>query len=127
MTLLMTKIMAGISRLGGWIISEAEWNDILGEEGSELRTKFGWVIDVVDSISYVLIPLLIIVGAAGIIYAVILGVNMARADSTERREEAKKRLINVIVALAIMIGLILFFVLFIKFIVPAFFPASEIQ
>ena len=71
--------------------------------------------------------MLIVVGAAGIIYAVILGVNMARADSTEKREEAKKRLINVIIGLAVMIGLILFFVLFIKFVIPAFFPQSEIQ
>ena len=129
MTLLLTKIMAGISGLGGWIISDAEWDNILGAEdsGSVLRDQFGWVIDVVDAISYVLIPLLIVVGAAGIIYAVILGVNMARADSTEKREEAKKRLINVIIGLAVMIGLILFFVLFIKFVIPAFFPQTEIQ
>ena len=129
MSLLLTKIMAGISGLGGWIISDAEWDNILGAEdsGSVLRDQFGWVIDVVDAISYVLIPLLIVVGAAGIIYAVILGVNMARADSTEKREEAKKRLINVIIGLAVMIGLILFFVLFIKFVIPAFFPQSEIQ
>ena len=126
MTLLLTKIMAGISSLGGWLISEKDWNDILGEEGSEIRDKFGWVIDVVDAVSYVLIPLLIVVGAAGTIYAVVLGVNMARADSTEKREEAKKRLINVIVGLAIMIGLILFFILFIKLIVPGFFPDPEL-
>ena len=129
MTLLLTKIMAGISGLGGWIISDAEWDNILGAEdsGSVLRDQFGWVIDVVDAISYVLIPLLIVVGAAGIIYSVILGVNMARADSTEKREEAKKRLINVIIGLAVMIGLILFFILFIKFIVPAFFPPAEVD
>ena len=34
---------------------------------------------------------------------------MARADSTEKREEAKKRLINVIVGIAITVALILFF------------------
>ena len=126
MTLLMTKIMAGISGLGGWIISEEEWADILGGEASDTYQRFSWLIQVVDAVSYVLIPLLIVVGAAGMIYAIILGVNMARADSTEKREEAKKRLINVIVGLAIMIGLILFFILFIKFIIPAFFPAEEV-
>ena len=126
MTLLMTKIMAGISGLGGWIISEEEWADILGGETSDTYQRFSWLIQVVDAVSYVLIPLLIVVGAAGMIYAIILGVNMARADSTEKREEAKKRLINVIVGLAIMIGLILFFILFIKFIIPAFFPAEEV-
>ncbi len=124
MTLLLTKIMAGMSGLGGWIISQSEWEDILGGTDSDMYTHFGWLIQVIDAISYVLIPLLILVGAAGTIYAVILGVNMARADSTEKREEAKKRLINVIVGLAIMIGLILFFILFIKYAVPAFFPDS---
>ena len=126
MTLLLTKIMAGISSLGGWLISTDDWDRILGGADSDLRKKFGWVADVVDAVSYVLIPMLIIVGAAGTIYAVVLGVNMARADSTEKREEAKKRLINVIVGLAIMIGLILFFILFIKLAIPAFFPPSDV-
>lgn len=116
MTLLMTKIMAGISSLG------INWDEVLGAEGSELRTKFGWVIDVVNAVYLVLVPILVIVGAAGMIYAIILGVNMARADSTEKREEAKKRLINVIVGVAIMIALILFCVLFIEAIIPVLIP-----
>ena len=58
------------------------------------------------AIDTLLWPLLIVVGAAGMIYSVILGVNMARADSAEKREEAKKRLIHVIVGLAITIALI---------------------
>ena len=67
---------------------------------------------------------LTIVGAAGMIYAIILGVNMARADSTEKREEAKKRLINVIVGVAIMVALILLCVLFIEAILPNILPES---
>lgn len=67
---------------------------------------------VVDALNAILIPILIVVATAGTIYAVVLGVNMARADSAEKREEAKKRVINAVVALAIMIILILLLQLF---------------
>jgi len=90
--------------------------------GIQENGPWGWVLTVVDAINAVLWPILIVVGAAGSIYAVIIGVNMARADSTEKREEAKKRLINVIVGLAIIIALILFFQLFITVILPALLP-----
>ncbi len=80
----------------------------LAVEDYEFDEKFAWVADLLGAIDLILYPLLIIVGAAGTIYAVVIGVNMARADSTEKREEAKKRLINVVVGIAITIGLILF-------------------
>jgi len=69
--------------------------------------KFKWVNDIVDAVNTLLWPLLILVGAAGSIYAVVLGINMAKADSGEKREEAKKRLISAVVGLAIIIALIL--------------------
>lgn len=72
------------------------------------EVRLDWVDNLVDAINKILPAILIITGAAGTIYAVVIGVNMARADSTEKREEAKKRLINVIVGIAIIIGLILF-------------------
>lgn len=116
MTLLLTKLMFGLSGLG------INWDNVLGPEDSEMREKFGWVINIVNAVYYVLIPLLVVVGAAGMIYAIIVGVQMARADSTEKREEMKKRLINIVVGLAIAIGLILFFALFIEFIIPVLIP-----
>lgn len=91
------------------------------DTGIEEGGTWGWVNTVVTAIQDILWPILIVVGAAGMLYAVIIGVNMARADSTEKREEAKRRLINVIVGLAIIIALILFFQLFISAILPAFF------
>ena len=60
-------------------------------EGKELPDNWKWVNEITKAVDSVLWPLLIVVGAAGTIYAVVLGVNMARADSTEKREEAKKR------------------------------------
>ena len=97
-TLMMSRGMLGVT-----------WSD-----------QWGWVGRIVDAVNTLLYPALVVVGAGGMIYSIVIGVQMARADSTEKREEAKKRLVNVIVGLAIIIGLILFFKLFIDVILPAF-------
>ncbi len=62
-----------------------------------------------SALQSILIPVLIVAGTVGSIYAVVLGINMARADSAEKREEAKKRVINVVLALVIVIVLIIIF------------------
>lgn len=80
------------------------FNTMFAEGGA-----WSWVFDIVDAIDFILWPILIIVGAAGSIYAIILGINIAKADSTDKREEAKKHLINVLIGLAVVIALILFF------------------
>ena len=85
----------------------------------EQKAKFGWIFQITDAMDMILWPLLIIVASAGSIYAVVLGVNMARADSTEKREEAKKRLVNVLIGIGIIIGLILFLKLAVSVIFPA--------
>lgn len=92
----------------------AGWSD-------EQWANFSWIFEITNVIEMILWPLLIVVASAGSIYAVVLGVNMARADSTEKREEGKKRLINVLIGMAVIIGLILFMQLFINAILPAFF------
>jgi len=60
----------------------------------------------------ILIPVMIIVGVAGIFYSIYLGVNMARADSSDKREEAKKRLVNAIIGFVVIFILILLLFLF---------------
>ena len=79
---------------------------------NKLPDNWKWVGRVSEAIDSALWPILIVVAAAGTIYAVVLGVNMARADSTEKREEAKKRVINVLVGMIIIVGLILLLKLF---------------
>lgn len=69
--------------------------------------KMDFLIPVLSLIDSFMLPLIIVVLSAGTIYAVILGVNMARADSSEARDAAKKRLINVIVGFAVIIVLLL--------------------
>ncbi len=114
MNLFLTKMTTYLLGMG---------NTLAGVD--DLPEEWGWVKDIVNAVDTLLYPLLIVVGAFGMIYAVVIGVNMARADSTEKREEAKKRLINVVVGLAIIIALILFFKLFINQILPAFVDPVE--
>ena len=82
---------------------------------------------VVSTVKSILIPVLAILGAAGMIWAIVLGVNMARADSTEKREEAKKRLISLIVGIVIMIVLIFFFLFGFEPLLKAFGVDNSIQ
>ena len=81
------------------------WSEIAGK----LQGGGDWLPKLLTSIEWILWVALILVGACGAIYAIYVGVKMARADSSEQREEAKKRLINIIVSIVVTIALILFF------------------
>ena len=83
--------------------------DLPKEKTDVLDAQYGWVESIYNGIMTILVPLLAIVAAAGIIWAIVLGVNMARADSTEKREEAKKRLIGLVIGIVILVVLIVFF------------------
>ena len=94
-----------------------------------LAAYFGednWISTLLSSISWILWVALILVGACGAVYAIYIGVKMARADSSEQREEAKKRLINIIVAIVVTIALILFFNLLLPVILNAFNVFDEL-
>lgn len=84
----------------------------LGETRFPDNPELQFLDPILDAVKTVLPALLILVSTAGTIYAVILGVNMAKAESAEKREEAKKRIINAILALVITIVLILLLQLF---------------
>lgn len=78
-----------------------DWEDYVEQD---------WVKNILKpimSLLETLVPiLLILVGTAGSIYAIILGVNYSRAETSDKREEAKKRLVNAIVGLVVMILLL---------------------
>ena len=84
-------------------------NEMTDAKIQEMEAEFGWVRQIVDAIKTILVPILAIVAAAGIIWAIVLGVQMARADSTDRREEVKKRLIGLIIGIAVLVIVMLFF------------------
>ena len=108
--------LANIIMRNSFVLATTEKPDTWTDEQWE---KFSWIYQITDAMDMILWPLLIIVASAGSIYAVVLGVNMARADSTEKREEAKKRLVNVLIGIGIIIGLILFLKLAVSVIFPA--------
>ena len=70
---------------------------------------YKWVKDVYTILSPMLWAIMAVVGAAGGIYAIILGVNLARAEDQSKRDEAKKRMIWTLLAIALTILLVVFF------------------
>ena len=81
----------------------------------ETTGKWGWVTSITNFLKTLLPYVLIVVATAGTIYAVVLGVKMARAEDAAAREEAKKRIINFIIALAVTVVLILLLNLFVNY------------
>ena len=65
--------------------------------------SFSWLAPIASFLDSLLIPLTIIIAVAGAVWVIILGVQLARAESADKAQEAKKRLINVAVALVAVI------------------------
>ena len=68
---------------------------------------------VYEIINSLIVPILIIIATVGIVYSIVLGVNYAKAETSDQKEEAKKRIINVVVGCLLMIVLMLLLYLFI--------------
>ncbi len=69
-------------------------------------SNFDWLYPIAKFLDDVFIPVVIVVAIAGAIWVVVLGVNLARAESADKAQEAKKRLINVVVAIVAVIILV---------------------
>lgn len=98
---LVMRFLGDVTFWTNWGYSEAD--------ASTMDTKYPWVPTLYNTIVQVLVPIIAVVAAAGTIWAIYLGIQMARADSQDKRDESKKRLISVIIGIAIMVVLILFF------------------
>ena len=68
-----------------------------------------WVNTLTNAMSNVINPILILAATAGIIYAVVVGFKFVKADDKNQREEAKQKLITVIVGVVATIVLIALF------------------
>jgi len=67
-----------------------------------------WQTKVTNAVTNILPPILIIACSVGMIWAVVVGIKMMKADDKAARDEAKAKLINIaisIVAIAVLIGL----------------------
>lgn len=94
----MAKALTGVSMLGG------------ETEAAKPYTEQSWYTNIVwpiaNALNIALGPILILLGSAGAIYAIVLGVNLSRAESADKREEAKKRLINFVIGIVAAIILL---------------------
>ena len=75
------------------------------------NTGIGWLDKLLNVVVGVINPILILVAVAGTIYAIIVGVKFVKADSKDEREEAKQKLISVIIGIVVtfvLIGLFYF-------------------
>ena len=83
-------------------------------------SQLTWVDDLFNWLGPVLWAIMAVVGAAGVVYSIFLGVNLARAEDQSKRDEAKKRLITTIIAVAVVIVLVIFFNTLLPMIIGAF-------
>lgn len=73
-----------------------------------LSTAETWQNKIVDAVQAILVPILVIACSVGMIWAIVVGIKMMKADDKNARDEAKAKLINIaisIVAIAVLIGL----------------------
>lgn len=62
---------------------------------------------VVNIIDQLLLPIIIVLGTAGSIYGIMLGVQYARAESSDKRDEAKKRMIHAIIGIVVTLVILI--------------------
>ena len=66
-----------------------------------------WVVEIIkpiiDILNSLLVPVIILLGTAGTIYAIVLGVQYSKAETADKRDEAKKRLIHAAIGIVIML------------------------
>lgn len=87
-------------------------SSMLGNAWTDLANNYSelsWVGQLFEYLYPILYAILAVVGAAGVIYAVVLGINLAKAEDQSKRDEAKKRMITTIIAVAVTLVLIIFF------------------
>ena len=80
----------------------------------------------VDIITMALWIIIGVVGLAAVIYAIYLGFNLARASEQGKRDEAKKHLITVIIAIVVTLVLVIFFLYLLPGILGAFHNTAKI-
>lgn len=74
-----------------------------------LATATDWTRTLSNALKNVINPILILVATAGIIYAIVVGIKFVKADEKGQRDEAKAKLISVIIGIAVTAALIALF------------------
>lgn len=82
----------------------------LADSDSEWTTDDEDYNSIVEGFRTFCMVLLIVIPVGGTLYAISIGINMAKADGDDKRRELKKRLVNAIIGLILVFALM--FVLF---------------
>ena len=90
--------------------------------GTKFTGGYAWLNEVYTVLPPILYAILGVIGAAGSIYAIILGVNLAKADSDDSRKTATTRLKNTIIGVAVLLVLVLFINVLLPIILEAVLP-----
>ncbi len=78
-------------------------------------TNYAWLDPILKVLDEIIWPILIVIASVGTIYAIYLGVLLAKAENADKREEAKKRVINVVIAIVVTVVLVLLMKLFVTY------------
>lgn len=89
---IMTRFM------GAW------YDDVNNLDESQMPTWIkNIIVPILKVLDQLLVPVIIILGVAGAIYGIVLGVQFSKAETADKREETKKRLINAVIGVVIML------------------------
>ncbi len=85
-------------------------------------TQLSWLNDVYEVLPPILYTILAVIGGAGSVYAIVLGVNLAKSESDDKRKAAASRMKNTIIGVVVLLVLVLFITLAIPEILKAVYP-----
>jgi len=74
-----------------------------------VKTGINWLDVLINSVYRFINPMLVVVAVAGIVYAIVVGVKFVKADNKDERNEAKSKLISVIIGIVVTFLLIALF------------------
>ena len=101
----------------------AYFEKVLGA-GSEGYKAAEGVIGTIETILWIIVG---VVGLAAVIYAIYLGINLAKASDQSKRDDAKKHLITVLIAIVVTLALVVFFLYLLPGILSAFKTEGKIE
>ena len=73
------------------------------------QTLPDWLETLLNAVTGVINPVLVVAATAGILYAIVVGVKFVKAEDKSQRDEAKQKLITVIIGVVVTIVLIILF------------------
>mgnify|MGYP005794446867 CR=1 FL=1 len=84
--------------------------------------SLAWLNDLYGTLPYILYAILAAIGGAGTVYAIILGINLAKSESEDQRKNAQNRIKNTIIGVVVLLVLVLFITIAIPEILHAVYP-----